>query len=193
MIEHNFTESDRRAAKHQSADWYLKIISMIWPGSTITPIAGKDPRNAKGVDVIVETPSGRKITIDNKFRAGLWSDFALEYISDEARQTKGWMEKELICDYIGYWFVAIEKGYLISHPSLMPVWQKHRDTWIASKKIIKAENRDGARKWTTLSVAIPIQTLCRLVDIIPIGDHQLLVSEARRRGKTFEYISGEWP
>lgn len=124
---------------------------------------GNTPAQKTGADVIVYLTSDRVERIDEKFRYRKdWSDIALEYISNETRQTLGWMEKDLGIDYLCYAFVLIKRVYLFPWQQLKIVWNQNKIDWLklAEQKkngfsIVKAPNFS----YYTLSCAIPTDLL----------------------------------
>lgn len=88
--------------------------------------------------------SGKTVTIDEKVRAKSYPDIALERWSDVARQTSGWIQKDLACDFIAYAFVPDERCY----------------------RIVDAQND----RYTTQSVAVPIPDLLSAVSQALIVD-----------------------
>jgi len=88
-------------------------------------------------------------------RKRVWPDFLLERWSDEVRQTPGWVQKDLACDYLAYAFKPSETCYLLPLLSLQRAWRLNGRDWIAAYP----EKRSLNYGWTTLSVAVPIDVV----------------------------------
>lgn len=59
-----------------------------------------------------------------------YPDFLLEVWSDEARQKKGWMQKDLQIDYLAYGFLMSRRCYLFPWLLLQAAWRDHQTKWL---------------------------------------------------------------
>lgn len=98
---------------------------------------------------------------NNKYTGQVYEDIALEYWSDEYRHIPGWVCKPLMCDYIAYAIAPLGKGYLLPVIQLQRAWVIHSEEWLEIYPPIKAKNYDprSGRRWTTVSVGVPVQTV----------------------------------
>lgn len=123
------------------------------------------PHQRAGVDRSIILTNAKQILSDEKVRGRnkktgkIYADIALEYLSDDRRQTPGWVCKPLLADYITYAIAPLGVCYLLPVEQLQRVWKQHGQRWIAEagKKrppIISAANEYNGRKWNTLSVAV---------------------------------------
>lgn len=107
-----------------------------------------------GIDRIIQLSSGVTLRIDEKLRRSNYNDILLEYISNDNKNTKGWIEKDLQIDYIAY---AFENGltYMLPWLFLKKCWGANKENWLKNYKEVRAENKG----YTTVSVAIPARVL----------------------------------
>jgi len=120
-----------------------------------------------GVDRIIYLENGKTITIDEKVRTKVRDDIALEYISNDQKNTPGWIEKDLAIDYLAYAFLPAKRAYLFDWRMLKRVWAKYGSDWKTKYFIAKAPNRF----YTTYSVCVPIDVLqhsCTIATIIQL-------------------------
>ncbi len=123
------------------------------------------PHQRNGIDRSVILSNAKQVLIDEKIRGRnkitgiVYSDIALEYLSDTDRKTPGWVCKPLLADYIAYAIGPIGKGYLLPVIQLQSAWKKHGNEWIRDYKRIRSQN-DG---WLTTSVGVPVDVLFRAI------------------------------
>lgn len=108
-----------------------------------------------GVDRQIILKSGKVISVDEKVRGKDYGDILLEYWSDEGRKTKGWVAKDLACDYIAYAIIPSSRCYLLPFPTLRRAWFENRIEWVRNHREVRAENMG----YVTVSVAVPVNTL----------------------------------
>ena len=129
----------------------------------------------QGVDRSVILSNSKQILIDEKVRGRnaktgkVYEDIALEFLSNEQRQTPGWVCKSLMADYIAYAILPLGKCYLLPVAQLQKAWSINGETWKRKYPIISAENTS----WITLSVGVPVEILfpamgaCLRIDFEP--------------------------
>lgn len=115
-----------------------------------------------GIDRIILLRSTRAVKIDEKVRREDYGDIALEYLSNDRTGVPGWMEKDLLIDYLAYGVLPRRTAYLFPWEMLRRAWVHYRDEWIAAGeahrdgfKIVRAHNPG----YVTLSVAVPLKLL----------------------------------
>lgn len=108
-----------------------------------------------GIDRTVITESGKAIYIDEKVRRKDYGDIALEYISNDKKNSKGWVEKPLFCDFIAYAILPTETCYLLPVIQLQSAWIKNKELWLTKYGTASAPNK----YYKTLNCPVPIQTL----------------------------------
>ena len=112
-----------------------------------------------GIDRLVYLSSGRDIRIDEKKRREVYDDILLEYLSNDATNAPGWMDKSLQIDYIAYAFMPLRKVYLFPWDMLRRAWLNFKPYWMEKYPRIWAQN-DGYKTW---SLAVPIEEVKRSV------------------------------
>lgn len=112
-----------------------------------------------GIDRLIVLASGKQVLVDEKVRYKEYDDIALEYWSSRERKIPGWVAKDLACDYIAYAFVNSQRCYLLPFLQLRKAWAEHHRQWVGRFPKVEAAN-DG---YTTVSVAVPIDTLMRAI------------------------------
>lgn len=118
-----------------------------------------------GVDRIIYLENGKTLTIDEKVRSKDYDDILLEFISNDQKNTPGWIEKDLSIDYLAYAFLPSKTAYLFDWRMLALAWAQNKEAWKDNYKIAKAENLH----YTTHSVCVPIREIrlrCANVSII---------------------------
>lgn len=99
-----------------------------------------------GVDRSVILANSKQILIDEKLRGPnpqsgrVYTDIALEYLSSVEHRTLGWVEKDLMADYIAYAIGPTGECYLLPVVQLQAAWQAHKDEWLFSHKSRDALN-----------------------------------------------------
>jgi hypothetical protein len=117
-----------------------------------------------GIDRAVSLSSGKTIYIDEKKRRKNYSDILIEYISNDGRNTPGWIEKDLMIDYLAYAFMPDKRVYLFDWLMLRRAWKHYSELWKSKYYIAKANN--GYYK--TISVAVPIEVVLKATDLARI-------------------------
>jgi hypothetical protein len=170
---HNFDISNKEARRHEESPQFEQVCRQLWPGLEKIGIERQDgPRQRHGIDVWLSMQNGLRLTMDNKFREAVYSDIALEFITDEDRGIPGWVaNRNLMCDRIGYWFVPIWKCIAIPRVHLQAAWAELGDEWIQEFGVIRAYNKFDSRSWVTLSCPVPIERLCN--NVIGVWSAQL--------------------
>jgi hypothetical protein len=127
------------------------------------PTLGKCQGQMLGIDRVIQLKSGKTIYIDEKKRREVWGDISLEYKSNSnSDKNNGWMNKDLLIDYLAYAFMPIKTVYLFNWLLLRKVWLDNGAEWMQKAKnkkngfrIVPAQNYG----YTTLSIAVPIPIL----------------------------------
>jgi hypothetical protein len=108
-----------------------------------------------GIDRVIHLASGRSIYVDEKKRRGFYSDILLEFISNDRTGARGWMEKDLLIDYLAYAFTDRGIAYIYPWLALRRVWRESGPRWKQQYPLIKAANQG----YSTHSVAVPTAVL----------------------------------
>ncbi len=149
---HNFAESLARSHSYADAPWWFEVYRNAFPNLASAVCVRNDGWAQRGgIDRVLTLSSGKTLSVDEKVREKDWSDFALEYWSDEARKVPGWVAKDLACDFIAYAFVPSRTCYLLPFSTLRSAWRKHCKDWVSRYDRVEAVNQG----YRTVSVAVP--------------------------------------
>ena len=153
---HDFHESLALSHEYADAPWWREVYLQAFP-SMESSVCVRDDGWAQrgGIDRVLTLSSGRTVSIDEKVRAEDWPDILLEYWSDESRKIRGWVAKDLACDFIAYAFIPSRRCYLLPALTLRRAWQENRKQWVAQYKRVEAQNNG----YMTVSVPVPIAVL----------------------------------
>lgn len=155
-MPHEFAKSLAWSNEFVDAPWWLDVYRKAFPNLE-SAVSVRDDGWAQrgGIDRVITLDSGKTLGVDEKVRKEDWPDFCLEYWSDKDRKTRGWIAKDLACDYIAYAFVPSQTCYLLPFQTLRQAWRQNCKRWTRDHKKISAKNVG----YTTVSVAVPINVV----------------------------------
>lgn len=111
------------------------------------------------IDRLLTLACGRTFTVDEKIRTQGWPDVLLERWSDEARQSPGWVQKPLACDFIAYAHAPAAACVLLPVPALQRAWRQHGRQWIS----LYGQRRVQNSGYTSVSVPVPRGVLMQAI------------------------------
>jgi hypothetical protein len=119
-----------------------------------------------GVDTSIVLENDDRIRVDEKVRykneitGKTYNDIALEYTSNKAYNTLGWVNKPMKADYIFYVIKPLKICYVLPVIELQQAWKNNERKWKKEYPKISAKNRthDG-KTWETLSCCVPPEIL----------------------------------
>lgn len=155
---HDFRASLALSESYAEAPWWLDIYRKAFP-TLVSAVSVRNDGWAQrgGIDRVLTLACGRTYTVDEKVRTADWPDILLEEWSDEGRQSPGWVQKPLACDFIAYAFAPSRKCYLLPVAPLQRAWRDCGAEWTGAYGYRRARNPS----WTTASVPVPIRELMR--------------------------------
>lgn len=163
MTLHNFTRSLAQSHEFEDAPWWGEVYRAAFHNfagmACVRHAPGDDWGQKGGIDRVITLSSGRTLRVDEKVRTKDYDDILLERWSDRDQQKAGWVQKDLACDYIAYAFVPSRRCYLLPFHELRRAWLRFGREWIATYPPVMAHNEGAGRRWTTESVAVPIEVL----------------------------------
>lgn len=166
MLEHSFKNSLAQSHAAEDLPFWQETYQRAFPHMAAMVNHRQDgPHQRAGIDRSVILNNGKQLLIDEKVRGRnkvtgqVYTDIALEFLSDEERGVPGWVCKPLLADYIAYAIAPLGKCYLLPVIQLQAAWDKHGVDWRQEFRVIEAHNRDGSRTWTTKCVCIPVDRL----------------------------------
>lgn len=152
----NFKDDLKFSHEAEDLDMWHRIYNQAFPNFLSMTSTREDGQMQQlGVDRTIVTSSGKAVYIDEKARRKDYGDIILEYISNDKKMTKGWVEKPLFCDYIAYAILPSDMCYLLPVHQLQSVWLENKNEWLKTFEIVPADNKF----YTTLSCAVPIKVL----------------------------------
>ena len=114
-----------------------------------------------GIDRIITTASGSIYRIDEKTRRHAYNDFLLEFISNDVKQTPGWICKDLDCQFIAYAILPQKHCYLWPVVPLQRAWKQNGENWIKQYGYRYAQNQG----YRTINCPVPMVELMRKISV----------------------------
>lgn len=157
---HDFQERLQFSNDHKNESFWQAIYKKAFPDMVFAELATeKSQGQYLGIDRVVHLNTGKTLYIDEKLRDRDYPDIFLEYISNDQTGTPGWMEKDLLIDYIAYAFLPSQRCYLFNWPMLRRAWLQFKDEWLEAYG-----KKPGRNKYyTTWGIPVPITILLREV------------------------------
>jgi len=158
---HDFRERLEWSEAASDDPFWHAIYRKAFPGMvSMTLCSGDTASQRLGIDRVVVLSSGKVLRIDEKKRSAVYDDILLEYISVDTTGAAGWIEKDLLIDYLAYAFMPIRRAYLFPWDMLRRAWLHYGEEWKARyQPPIPGRNST----YTTWSVAVPIVTVRKAV------------------------------
>lgn len=163
MKLHDFFQSLALSHQYTEAPWWKEVYEKAFYNfSTMIDVRNDCQAQREGIDRYVILNSGETIKIDEKVRTVKYNDILLEVFSNSERETPGWMQKNLRCDYIAYAFIPTKTCYLLPFLQLKRAWNTNKQIWYEKARksqdgfrVVDAENKT----YTTHSICVPIDIL----------------------------------
>ena len=153
---HDFQESLAKSHAQADAPWWIEVYRLAFPDLASAVCVRNDGWAQRGgIDRVLTLHCGKTLLVDEKVRDKDWPDILLEYWSDYEHRVRGWVAKDLACDFIANAFVPSQTCYLLPFQTLRRAWRKNHRVWVADYKRIEAQNKG----YVTVSVAVPIDVL----------------------------------
>lgn len=164
---HDFEE--QKDFGNEQVDWIDQIYCRLFPNLQFIEKYPNDMiKQRLGVDIELFLSNGHVIKIDEKRRKSEYADIALEYISSDKTNSKGWIEKDLKIDYLSYIIMPIKALYFFPWLPLTLAWQKYGEHWKNIYKCFPAQNC-GYKTW---SVGVPSDILWRTMREVSFVRHK---------------------
>lgn len=153
---HDFQERLEMSQKASDEPFWENVYSRAFVGYVGNlPVLEDSPAQRLGIDRFVVLSSGKELRIDEKKRETVYPDILLEYLSNDQTGAPGWIEKDLLIDYIAYAFMPVKRVHLYPWQQLRLAWSRHGAAWQKAYKKVPAQNQG----YVTWSVAVPISVL----------------------------------
>jgi len=160
MTVHRFADSLEASQRHADAPWWEDVYREAFPtfqGMVNVRDDGAGQRN--GIDRHVILSNGRTVTVDEKVRERDYPDFFLEYYSNVNARTRGWVAKDLACDFIAYAFARSGRCYLLPFPMLRRAWRQHHKAWCRTHPSQNALNEGYITRGCCVPIAVVLTAL----------------------------------
>lgn len=166
-MHHNFKDSLAKSHAAEDLPIWEEVYRKAFPTmQTMINHRQDGDHQRQGIDRSVILRNSKQITIDEKVRFKPYNDILLEMWSDKARKKRGWVAKDLLCDYIAYAVAPLGVCYLLPVPQLRLAWQKNGRRWYQENFKPKADNGS----WVTESVVVAADELMREIKNAMIVD-----------------------
>jgi len=153
---HEFHASKQLAAETAEAPWLGTLYRRAFHNFESMMIVRSDGWAQRGgIDRKINLKSARSVHIEEKFRFSDYGDIFLERWSNVAKQTPGWIQQDLLADYVSYVFVPSRRMYLLPYLDLRRAWLRHGRYWIKRYGSKPVPNRG----YETQGVPVPIPVL----------------------------------
>jgi hypothetical protein len=163
-MTHDFKERLNYSLESSDEPFWEAVYKKAFPSFTKIMTVNDLAKQKLGIDRVLYFGNGKEIYIDEKKREKVWPDILLEYISVDRNNTPGWIEKDLVMDYLAYAFMPTQRVYLFPWDMLRRAWLHYKEDWLKKYKIIEAKNNT----YSTWSVAVPINVLKNAVGLAMI-------------------------
>lgn len=153
-----------------ASDYWHRVYKQAFPDISEMVEVKKDGWAQRGgIDRIIVTGAGRVWCVDEKVRKKRYDDdILLEFIADLRTGEKGWVEKDVACDFIAYVKPLAEGGrevFLLPVLLVQRAWRQNKKKWLAEYGIKDAPNEFQGRRWTTRNCPVPVGVLMRAISV----------------------------
>ena len=158
---HSFKDSNAASVLYAGDPIWERLYRSAFPTYANSGyIEGEGWAQNGGVDRIITLTSGKTISVEEKVRETDYGDILLEYWSsvdkgNRQNRRKGWIAKDMACDYIAYLVKDTGTCYMLPFHALRLAWKNNRQIWARKYKRVQADNG----KYITVSVAVPIKVI----------------------------------
>lgn len=121
--------------------------------------AGINWYQQNGIDRFIHDKNGKTWTVEEKIREKWYPDMLFEVWSCKEKQTLGWAQKVLECDYFLYCCPKQNQYKLYKYADLKRAWFMHRDRWIEIFELQQSVN-----EYTTEFVCVPFYEIDRVIN-----------------------------
>lgn len=164
---HDFTKQLQFSELASDEPFWADVYRKAFPGIVNQmPCSGDHESQRQGIDRLVLLNNGRIIRIDEKKRTRVYPDILLEYVSVDTTNAPGWINKNLVIDYIAYAFMPTKKVYVLDWLTLRRAWTLNGEMWKRVYGTRSAENKG----YKTLSCPVPIPVLLKAMNNAMVVD-----------------------
>lgn len=173
---HTFDTENEKADRFTPR--FQKFYPIVLKGITHQEVVpGLDPRNKKGVDVVLYRTDGSTLNIENKIRTVDYTDMALEIWSNKEAGKPGWaVDDSKVSDFLCYGIAPNNKIYWLPYKALRRAVQKNHVVWkeMGYGRYISAENNG----YTSECLCMPlIHLVPAVIEEYPDWSHERTVHD----------------
>jgi hypothetical protein len=163
---HDFKECLAFSEQASHEDFWQSVYKKAFPDMIFATLCTENCSGQRaGIDRVIHLKNGKTLLVDEKKRRTEYDDILLEYESCSTTHAAGWMEKNLMIDYIAYAFITSKRCYVLPWLNLKRAWNHYKKEWLEKYKIPAAKNNG----YYTSSVAVPThELLCAIKNSIII-------------------------
>lgn len=162
MLEHNFDKS-YTASKGDVVQQRINDSYHIFFRNIANIKRPETDLARKHVSKVITKRNGKEIYTVERIRFSWYDDILLEYLSNDALGTAGWMNKDLPVHYLMYAFPWQGHYFLLDWERLRTVWAINSQNWIDQAR---TQKKDGLRKivaanpgYNTWSISVDLEIL----------------------------------
>ncbi len=156
----NFHEDLQFSHSAEDSEIWGTIYAKAFPGlQTFTNARQDGELQRHGIDRTLVLKSGKAIYVDEKVRRKDYGDILIEFVSNDKKNSPGWCEKPLFCDYIAYAILPIKTCYVLPVEPLQTAWGKNKVEWL-KKYGVKPSKNTG---YKTLNCPLPVNVLFKAI------------------------------
>lgn len=152
---------------HSQADhpMWLEVYRQAFPSLASTVCVRNDGWAQRGgIDRVLVLGSGKTLYVDEKIRREAYSDVCLEYKHEyeSGRKERGWIAKDLACDFIAYGWEPLGYAYIFPFHQLRAAWRSNRYEWVRKARARQDEffeSRSPNQGYYSVGCCTPIHIL----------------------------------
>lgn len=150
---YDFKESLAMSHKAEDLPFWEETYRRAFPG--MVAMVNHRPNGwhqAAGIDRSIILENSKQILVDEKVRGKnrktgkVYTDIALEYLSNDRTSAPGWVCKSLQSDYIAYAIAPLGRCYFLPVLQLQAAWKKNGEKWKEQYGTRYAKNK-GYNTW----------------------------------------------
>lgn len=126
---------------------------------------GNNTAQRLGIDRWVHLGNGHVYRVDEKKRRNDHGDIAFEFehVADDGSVRPGWIEKDLVIDFLAYGIPSVSKCYMLPFAPLRRAWGANRSAWFQAvgRSTTIAEARNST--YVSRSLCVPVDEVLRAV------------------------------
>jgi hypothetical protein len=164
----NFARDHTESNEIALQPWWEIVYRNFFPDFDAMCVEKDRERQLRGVDRKIRLHGGRIIHCEEKVRHETHTDVLLEFLSNKAEKTAGWIAKDnQLTDWFLYVFLPSQTVLMMPFQALRSAWIENQTMWLSQFRTKFSDNYDKAGKflYATESCPVPIEVLRKVVPI----------------------------